>query len=272
MFNLLQIEPAERNLLFQVGCNKETLITSRIFLILMVSLFLISAYFMHSLILVVWPLLTPLLLWSISLVRTSRLPLIIARDTNLELSKHATGTVIQPIPWSNILSFELSQPYKDQLIINLQDPIHVKWQGKTSKISLASKSYGIDPDDLLIQLSACLNPSLRNATSGVYLPNHLSLRDRIGKISGSTILLAWATYGLVMNDFPMPTKQPMHLHGIASWLMGVAFVLASINLLSWVLDHYDTRNNERAYRKFRSYTGVIGYLFFFTALVYSISH
>ncbi len=61
-----------------------------------------------------------------------------------------------------------------------------------------------------------------------------------------------------------------HFHGETAWLIYVAMIFASLNMLSVVADHYDQRNNELNYSRFAKITQILGLLFFALALVLDI--
>jgi hypothetical protein len=266
-------ESNDRPTLFQVNGNKESQLTPLALLIFVAILFPLSAFKMPGLVIISWPVLGIFLWIAISLIRQSRQPWIVARKSRLELKlkvDNKTDSVL--VPWENINSFELSQPYKDQLIINLLHPINVgSGINKLSRLTTSNEIYDIDPDDLLNKLSTYLNPAYANEHPYKYVPNVVPIKDRIAKSFFAFILILWAIYGAIANDLSLPTKrQAMHLHGVAMWLMCVAFVMTAANLISWVVDHYDQRDNERQYRTFRAYSKVIGYLLFGMALVSAI--
>ena len=259
--------------LFKVNGNKESILTPLVLLIFVAILIPLSAIKMPGLIIISWPVLGIFLWIAISLVKQSRQPWIVARKSILELKlKVDNKTDTLRMQWENINSFELSQPYKDQLIIKLLHPINVgSDKDSTTELTISNQFYDIDPDDLLIKLSTCLNPAYSSEHLYKYVPNKLPLKDRIAKSLFALILILWAIYGAIYNDLPLPTKrQAMHLHGVAMWLMCAAFVMTAANLISWVADHYDQRDNERKYRTFRAYSKVIGYLLFGIALVYVV--
>lgn len=108
--------------------------------------------------------------------------------------------------------------------------------------------------------------------SGPYTPNHIPAGTRVLYIVVSVALIAYGIFGLWIDDIFIPGKRGtgVHLHGLAAWLMFAAMVLASLNLLSVVVDHFDQRNNETDYRRFARVTGIMGYTFFGLALAWFI--
>jgi hypothetical protein len=268
------IDAIDETELFKVNGNKESILTPFAFLIFVAILIPFSAIKMPELIIISWPVLGVFLWMAFSLCSKSLQPWIVARQSRLELKLKAADnkpcTLV--VPWENIKSFELSQPYKDKLIIKLIHSINVgSDKDSTSEIVISNEFYDIDPDVLLNKLSTRLNPSISSDHPYKYISNSLPLKERIFNSFIAIILFLYASYGVINNDLPLPTKRtPWHLHGIAMWIMCAALILAAANYISWVVDHYDQRDNERQYRTFRAYAKVTGYLFFGIALVYAV--
>lgn len=102
-----------------------------------------------------------------------------------------------------------------------------------------------------------------------YSPNHIPRAERLKNVLMSGALLAYGTFGLWIDDLFLPSKRGsgLHLHGLPVWVMYLAMILASANLLAVVVDHYDQRNNEHNYRRFAKLTQILGWAAFALALV-----
>jgi hypothetical protein len=102
-----------------------------------------------------------------------------------------------------------------------------------------------------------------------FTPNRVSLVDRLGSVLLILVIGAYTLWSLERNDFPVNIAKgaPLHLHGIAAWLMvGAASSVVAV-LISVLLDHYDRRDNEAAYRQFVRVGSVLGWSLCGSALV-----
>jgi len=93
-----------------------------------------------------------------------------------------------------------------------------------------------------------------------YRPNRIPVSARLLHAGLSLFLLAYGGHGVLVDDLFIPAKRGrgLHLHGMGAWIMYGALVMAALNLLAVVVDHYDTRNNERQYRSFANITQALG--------------
>lgn len=101
------------------------------------------------------------------------------------------------------------------------------------------------------------------------MPNHIPWKERVGNVLLSLLLLTYSLYGFAHDDIYIPSKRSpgLHLHGVPMWLAGAAMISAVANMLSVVIDHYDTRANEINYRRFAIVTQVLGWLLFLGAFL-----
>lgn len=106
---------------------------------------------------------------------------------------------------------------------------------------------------------------------GKYVPNTVPLIARIWNIVLSVLLMSYGTYGLWRGDLYIPGKRTegIHLHGFSAWVMYGAFLGASLNMLSVVVDHYDKRENEAQYRRFARNCKIIGWSLFVLSFILS---
>lgn len=122
-----------------------------------------------------------------------------------------------------------------------------------------------DPDEL--------PPVAQYDATGTYVPNHVPEGERCAYLIMSVLLLAYAGYGVWVDDLYVPGKRGgLHLHGYAAWaLLGAVICLC----LAWgvtVVDHYDRRDNEIHYwtaRRTLKGLGWVGLLASFFLSVYS---
>ena len=88
------------------------------------------------------------------------------------------------------------------------------------------------------------------AAAAGYTPNHVPLSARLLRGFGALALIAWGAIGVMVDDLVLPTKTgALHLHGLAAWVMAAAMLCGAAVLVSVVVDHYDRRRNEAAYRR-----------------------
>jgi len=89
--------------------------------------------------------------------------------------------------------------------------------------------------------------SLKYVTNAV--PRHM----RVWNTVMAVYLLAWGALGLYQSRIDLTGRRVRIavLQDGSAWLMAAAFVCGALVLLSVVVDHYDRRDNERAYRAFR---------------------
>lgn len=89
----------------------------------------------------------------------------------------------------------------------------------------------------------------------------------------SVLLLTYAIMSIYRDDFPFPIMRRYqkiriaHLHGYAAWALFLACLAVASNLLSYIVDHYDKRNNERSYRQYAKVSARIGLFLFFCAMM-----
>lgn len=105
-------------------------------------------------------------------------------------------------------------------------------------------------------------------SSGPYEPNVIPLPTRIFYVATAVVVFGYGLYGISIDDIFLPARRSegMHLHGIAAWLAFAAIICMAANLLSVVADHFDKRDNERAYRRFAHITSWAGWGFFALSL------
>jgi hypothetical protein len=104
-----------------------------------------------------------------------------------------------------------------------------------------------------------------------YKPNVIPKRDRILNTILAFVLIAYGTFGLVTARLNFlrgwRSRIDVALEGGSAWLMGAALILGGLVLFSVVIDHFDTRNNEKFYRGFKWITVRLAWCLFAAALL-----
>jgi hypothetical protein len=87
---------------------------------------------------------------------------------------------------------------------------------------------------------------------GTWRPNRISFAERTFNIVLSIILLIYGAVGLINDRLYVPGRWTagVELHGLPASLMFGTISCAAIALLSVIVDHYDTCDNERRYKQF----------------------
>lgn len=98
-------------------------------------------------------------------------------------------------------------------------------------------------------------PGHKNYLDPEYLPmgpNRIPLGERVINTILALFILGYGAYGVIVDDLFLPGRRTagMHLHGMPAVTMFMAMCCAAAMLLAVVVDHYDTRANEIAYRRF----------------------
>jgi hypothetical protein len=94
----------------------------------------------------------------------------------------------------------------------------------------------------------------------LYTPNHIPRSERGWNTFLSLLLVAYGTFGVWVDDIAIPGKRNVtHFHGVSAWLLYLAMLCGAANLMSVVVDHYDTRNNVHNYKLFARVTQVLGW-------------
>lgn len=80
-------------------------------------------------------------------------------------------------------------------------------------------------------------------------------------MAGALVLIVHGVMGILSDDVIIPTKKAvLHLHGVAGWITAGSMFCAALVLLAVVVDHFDRRNNEAAYRRFGRWMSRTGWL------------
>lgn len=109
----------------------------------------------------------------------------------------------------------------------------------------------------------------RRGETESYKPNAVPRRERVANAFLAVVLLAYGVAGLFTAHVDLSGRRIRIavFKGGPAWLMAAALLVCAAVLLSAVVDHYDTRNNERCYRAFRRGGAVLGWWLVAAALV-----
>ena len=116
------------------------------------------------------------------------------------------------------------------------------------------------------------NKHIDRTNYGQYTPNEVNPFLRLGYLAFSVFVIFIGINGLINDDLYISTghRPGMHFSGNASIIMFFALTCLVLNLISFVVDHYDKRRNERHYKFFRKLTEIVGYVAFVLAIIIQI--
>lgn len=105
-----------------------------------------------------------------------------------------------------------------------------------------------------------------------YRPNYVDLDTRAVCLAGSALLISYAIFSIMNDDFFiwLPGRRHtayIHLHGVSVWLACLAVFTACLSILSIVVDHHDTRDNELKYQKFAKASLKVAFAILFFAVL-----
>ena len=108
-----------------------------------------------------------------------------------------------------------------------------------------------------------------------YKPNKLKPATRYKIKFIALALFIYAVYGLLNNDFYLPSKRGgIHFYDDAAILAFCSFICLCLFCVTAVIDHYDERDNEKLYQRILGIFsfGFLVFLFFAAAFkIFNIS-
>ena len=145
----------------------------------------------------------------------------------------------------------------------------------SSDIVIHLKGQDFEADALVQLLSKKIKqpdiPILELFTGGEYVANSVPQWKRLLNIAISVFIIAYVGYGLAVDKLLIPVKRgSLELRGFSAWVMGASAFFLVANLITVVIDHYDQRDNEKIYKKYRSLFYRCGYALFCAALITSL--
>lgn len=101
-----------------------------------------------------------------------------------------------------------------------------------------------------------------------HTPNFIPLGLRLVCAIASISLLVYFSYGLIADELYMPCLgkrsrcRGHYIHGIELWVTYTAVICACSAMISIIIDHFDTRNNEETYTAFASFFTMAAFFLF----------
>lgn len=91
-------------------------------------------------------------------------------------------------------------------------------------------------------------------------PNSVPGSERLFNLFLAALLLSYGAFGFYTNRIDITHKGQAIalLRGGSAWLMSAAMFVGAMILISVVVDHYDRRNNESSYKRFKWFTVRLG--------------
>lgn len=104
-------------------------------------------------------------------------------------------------------------------------------------------------------------------------PNEVSASFRFWYALYCVFGLGYVTLSLYMGKFYLPSRvgSGSTLSGIPAYIMCVAVLVGVAHLASFIVDHYDRRNNEERYTRFATESKFWFWGLFVTSLLFSCS-
>lgn len=105
-----------------------------------------------------------------------------------------------------------------------------------------------------------------------YCPNKVPFKVRLRNVTLSVTLVIYGTFGVFTDNFVLPAKRGvLTLYGYPAWIMYGALLCLVTNLTAIVIDHYDTRNNEKRYAKLKRVSERTGWSLFVLAMTLHVA-
>ncbi|GFD92349.1 hypothetical protein KUL156_14410 [Alteromonas sp. KUL156] len=107
----------------------------------------------------------------------------------------------------------------------------------------------------------------KQIADGDYIPNKVSLENRVFKLCIILFLLLYGSYGIFTGELYLAFgRGEVTLLGNAVYVAFFSFVVGSLYLALGIADHYDNRNNEHVYRRLEAILKGLALLMLLTAL------
>lgn len=104
-----------------------------------------------------------------------------------------------------------------------------------------------------------------------FIPNFIPKKERLKNSLIAVFLLLYGGYGVATDSLLFPARGgALELYGVPAWLMYIALIFASLNLLAVVLDHYDKRDNESKYKSFNKFSKVMAWIFCIISMILAV--
>jgi predicted Zn-ribbon and HTH transcriptional regulator len=123
------------------------------------------------------------------------------------------------------------------------------------------KEYGDPP----YQCPSCRGEYAIVNDDSHYSPNSIKRSTQLSGLLFTLVVVVYVIYCLATGTVYIPAKHgPLEFHGWAMVPASLGLLLPGLHALTYILDHYDRRNNEYVYDQIR-YSTVIG--FFMSLLI-----
>ncbi len=116
------------------------------------------------------------------------------------------------------------------------------------------------------------NKGVDRTNYGQYTPNEVNPITRFFYILFSVVIIIIGVNGLIYDDLYIRVdyRPGVHFTGKAAIIMLFSLICLTANLISFIIDHYDRRRNEKYYKKFRKWTEILGWVTFIIAIIMQI--
>jgi uncharacterized membrane protein len=122
------------------------------------------------------------------------------------------------------------------------------------------------------ELDSLVSEARTRAAGEVHYPNHISRPLRRRHLLQALAVAAYAINGLWFAKIVLPIKaHVLVFEGRSAVVLGSAMLMAALNILSVVADHYDKRDNEAQYERFAQITRVLAWVLLGLATVLHLS-
>ena len=114
---------------------------------------------------------------------------------------------------------------------------------------------------------------VRNVDSnGVYIPNSLSKKEILENIIFSILLIGYGAYGFYSGELliPVSKREGVYVYGEGLLIANLAFLCGCLHMLSYIVDHYDKRDNEIYYHEYRTWIKYLGVFLIVVACILSL--
>lgn len=115
-------------------------------------------------------------------------------------------------------------------------------------------------------------PVRKTDIDGNYIPNSISVTDRLCNFLLALAFIIYGSYGVYKNQLYVPSRRGdgIYLSGESAWIMYSALICGFLYFLTIVIDHYDKRDNEIKYFMFGKNVKLIGMILAGIAVFYPI--
>ena len=120
----------------------------------------------------------------------------------------------------------------------------------------------------------CCTPISCSAAPEDYIPNEISLSERLASIFMFLLLLGLSTYAIFYQHIEIPIggrrrhASLYDFNGYEVTIPVLCFAFAMVGFLSSFIDHYDKRQNEHIYKSVRRYCLTIAFTLYIASIFF----